>query len=47
MCDFSGLENGTITEEDLEKAKSMLPLSLASFVDRKLPYNKLPLVNNS
>ena len=28
------LENGTISEEDLEKAKSMLPLSLASFVDQ-------------
>ena len=32
---FAGLENGTSSEADLEKAKSMLPPPLASFLDRK------------
>lgn len=33
---FSGLEKGECTEEDLQKAKSMVPKSLEKYVERKL-----------
>ena len=31
----AGLENGTCREEDIEKAKALVPPSLAHYIDRK------------